>query len=646
MCGIAGYFQPITGVCDPREVVNKMSAAIEHRGPDAHGLWVEDNGHIAIGHRRLSIMDLSPAGSQPMVSVSGRYILSFNGEIYNHISLRKTLDRAKTSREWLGSSDTETLLRAIEFWGLRETLNEISGMFAIALWDRKLRTLSLARDRFGEKPLYFWQGQEEFAFASDLVAIEALPNFVRNVSRASAIHYFRRGWQRSGATIWENVYKVEPGEVVEVSSTLELRRDRYWNTSNEVKLQLSQPFHGDLSAATLELEDVLRAAVSRQMLSDAPIGAWLSGGIDSSLVVSLMQQQSSRAVETFSIGFEEKAFDESSHARDVAGFLGTKHRELVCSASDVLSIVPDIPHIFSEPFADVSQLPSILLSRMTSGQVKVALTGDGADELFGGYNRHVMAGRIYKMKSRAGLFGSVAGRLAAKMPAGLLKGLGYTLGYNTTQFDMKYRKLLHFLLSDDEQSLYAGMLDRLPPNSHPLVGSLDEQESALALPRNTLELDSIHQLMLLDTLVYMPEDVLVKVDRAAMAAGLETRAPFLDPEVFRFAWRLPSHYKVDGATNKVVLRRLMTKLLPPKLAHRPKQGFSVPISLWLSGPLKEWASDLINPHSLTATGLFNETAVSSIMTAFNEGDPRYAETIWDIVVFMAWSESRNLGVGS
>lgn len=638
MCGIVGILSTCRGGQKAAGLLPPMLDVIRHRGPDAEGVWFDADAGIALGHRRLSILDLSPTGAQPMSSASGRFVISYNGELYNHLELRKSLELKRAS--WRGSSDTETLLAAIETFGLEAALRQANGMFAFALWDKKRRVLTLARDRFGEKPLYLFTSESEIVFASDLASVERFPGFDRRIDQQAVSHYFRRGWQHPDRTIWASVSKVPPGGIVEIDHRLHQKGRQYWNCSAEIAGSHLKSSDLNMEAACDRLDQTLTRAVGDRMISDVPLGAWLSGGVDSSIVVALMQKQSNRTIRTFSIGFSDGGYDESSYARAVAAHLGTDHTEAIMDTEKAISIIPELSSIYSEPFSDVSQLPTILLSRMTKEHVTVALTGDGADELFGGYNRHVLANSMAQYHLLASGIGKRAMRLAATLPPWLLRSAAALAGHNTLQFDDKYRKLQALLRADTPEALYHGLLDHIPPDA--IGETAPGIEGLTTAPAPIKGLTAGQQLMHFDTNFYLPEDVLVKVDRAAMSASLETRAPFLDPDVFHLAWSLDPNLKISGKRNKAILRQLLGRYLPPELFERPKQGFSIPIGKWLTGPLRDWAEPMFEPHRFSGSHLFDPIGARSAWNALCRGDARYTDTVWDFLVFQSWAESRGI----
>lgn len=639
MCGIAGVFSSRLSPRKAAACLPDMLQSIIHRGPDAEGIWSEESLPLALGHRRLSILDLSATGAQPMHSASGRYVITYNGEIYNHLEIRERL--AGRGISWQGTSDTETLLAAIECLGLDDALQIAVGMFAFALWDRRERKLSLARDRFGEKPLYFYLGNSDLVFGSDLASIERFPGFDRQIDPLSVHHYFHRGWHSPEHTIWASVKKVVPGGIVEFDQSLEARPRPYWLSATEISGAYQQLDHLSEADALDRLDTALTQSVQRQLISDVPIGAWLSGGVDSSLVVALMQKLSATATKTFSIGFADSDYDESAFAEAVAAHLGTDHTCAILEPRQVTDLVPRLPGIFSEPFSDASQLPTILLAQMTREHVTVALTGDGGDELFGGYNRYVSANSAARIRKTAAGLGRFALQSAAVLPPALLRHLARLTGQNTLQFEDKYRKLLGLLQANNESQFYFAALERNHQQSL-LSYRFETANGAMRLPEELAQLDAAHQLMYLDTCLYMPENVLVKVDRSAMAASLETRAPFLDPDIFKLAWQLPPSQKLRSGQNKRILRRLLLRYLPDDLVNRPKQGFTPPIGRWLAGPLRDWGQSILTREKLEQSPYLDAVAVQSAWTALLEGDSRFVDSVWDTIVFLSWCDSRGL----
>ena len=644
-----------------------MASTIAHRGPDDGGVWTDDAAGIALGHRRLSILDLSPAGHQPMLSPSGRFVIAFNGEIYNHEALRSKLAGSGSEQvQWRGHSDTETLLACIEHWGFEETLAQSVGMFAVALWDRRERQLLLARDRFGEKPLYYGWAGGSFVFGSELKALRAFPEFDNQVSREALAQYLRFLYVPAPRSIYEDIFKLEPGCLLVIRGTapaappnaplrppashgrLQLRR--WWSLSAAVEERAANQFTDEGEALTA-LDDGLQQAVKLQSLADVPLGAFLSGGVDSSLIAALMQQQASVPVKTFTVGFEEAAFDESPHARAVARHLGTEHAEFFVSAAEALAVIPDLPTMYDEPFADSSQIPTHLVCRAARRQVTVALSGDAGDELFGGYNRYFWAPKIWKRLSwlpypvrRA--FGTAVGAI----PAGGWDVLGATLNQlrpgteGVARLGSKAHKLAARLDGvrglDD---LYLNLVSEWQAPTQVvrgLGGAVREPGSLLADPLPGSGVDEAQlRMMYRDSVTYLPDDILCKVDRAAMAISLETRVPFLDHRVAELAWRLPLAMKIRGNEGKWALRQLLYRRVPRELIERPKAGFEMPVGQWLRGPLREWAEGLLDESRLTREGYLNPRPIRETWRQHLNGRYDWTPRLWSIVMFQAWLEA-------
>ncbi len=623
--------------------MGSMANSIRHRGPDDDGVWVDEDAGIALGHRRLSILDLSPAGHQPMASASGRYVIAFNGEIYNHLELRQALREPGYGSVWRGHSDTETLLAAFESWGLEETLRRVVGMFAIALWDRELRTLTLARDRMGEKPLYYgWQG-DTFLFGSELKALKAHPAFHADIDRGALALLLRYNYVPAPYSIYAGIQKLPAGTYIQLRAG---QRDSepvaWWSLAEVAERGMAVPFSGSDEDALVALELHLGAAVRRQMLSDVPLGALLSGGIDSSVITALMQTNSQKPVRTFTIGFDEREYDETAHARAVAKYLGTDHTELRLSGHEASALVPQMPTMYDEPFADSSQLPTHLVMKLARQHVTVALSGDAADELFGGYNRYVHAPKVWKRLGwipqplRRALGGALTAlpRDSINRLAGPLAGwIGVALPGDKAH---KLGQRLHGIGSLDD--LCVALVSEWSPAGNMVVRG--------SMPPNLLDergrwprlADPVARMMALDGLTYLPDDILVKVDRAAMAVSLETRTPFLDRDVIEFAWTLPMHMKIRDGQGKWLLRRLLDRHVPRTLVERPKMGFGIPLDAWLRGPLRDWAEDLLGEDRLRREGYLNPAPVRATWQAHLAGQASYGYRLWSVLMFQAWLE--------
>lgn len=664
MCGLTGIWA-LTRHVGLQQNVAFMANAILHRGPDDVDTWVDDSAGMALGHRRLAIIDLTVAGRQPMQSASGRWVIAFNGEIYNHMALRKELEAAGLLAAWRGHSDTETLLAGFEAWGIETTLQKTVGMFAIALWDRQDRVLTLARDRFGEKPLYYgWTGHGEeraFVFGSELKALKAYPGFDAPVCRQALAQYMRFMYVPAPRSIYQGVFKLEPGCLLtvqgqppadtpaqplrpgQVHGSVSVRR--WWSLAEMVEAGARNPVTDEAEALRL-LESTLNEAVSLQSLADVPLGAFLSGGVDSSTIVALMQQQSTRPVKTFTIGFDEAGFDESPHALAVARHLGTEHHEMRVTARMAMDVVPRLPHMYDEPFADSSQVPTHLVCKAARQHVTVALSGDAGDELFGGYNRHFWGPRLW---SRLGHWPYPArqaiSRTLASLPTQGWDALSRPLGL--VRPGEKLRKLARALNhTHSADDLYRNLVSEWQDPAALVLGEcgagVHEPASLIddALPGTGTEADAL-RMMYRDTTSYLPDDILCKVDRAAMATSLETRVPFLDHRVAELAWRLPLNMKVRGSTGKWALRQVLYKHVPRDLIERPKAGFAVPIGQWLRGPLRGWAEDLLGEQRLREEGYLQSGPVRQRWAEHLSGQRDHTASLWAVLMFQAWLDNEN-----
>ena len=645
MCGLTGFWQKNIDAAALAGLATAMADRIAHRGPDDSGVWVDETAGVALAHRRLSIVDLSAAGHQPMLSASGRYVLAYNGEVYNHLELRRELEAVGSAPAWRGHSDTETLLAGIEALGVEATLQRSVGMFAFALWDRQERTLVLARDRIGEKPLYYgWQG-DVFLFGSELKALRAHPAFNASIDRGALALYLRHNNVPAPYSIHAGIAKLEPGTWLELrTGQREPVPKPYWSLAEVAERGMANPFSGTETEAVDELARVLGQAVGRQQLADVPLGALLSGGIDSTLITALMQAQSSRPVRTFTIGFEDKSYDEAQYAHAIAMHLGTEHTELQLAGSDVLSLVPRLPQIYDEPFADSSQLPTHLVMQLARRHVTVALSGDGGDEFFGGYNRY--------------LFGPLAWRRIGWLPLPLRRALGHALcapsphtwnslfgplakGFGIAQPGDKAHKLgqrLRNVRNMDELFLSLAIewqnADALVLNGHIPPNHFDSRA------RRPQLVDPVARMMLLDGQTYLPDDIMVKVDRAAMAVSLETRAPFLDRDVMELAWRLPMSMKIRDGKGKWILRQLLDRHVPRALIERPKMGFAIPIDQWLRGPLREWAGDLLAGDRLRREGFLQADTIQRTWEQHLANEGNFGARLWYVLMFQAWLQEQ------
>ncbi len=651
MCGIAG----ILGISSDigLESVNKMLDGIAHRGPDHAGVWIDSGDKVAVGHRRLSIVDLSPSGNQPMLCHSGRYVIVFNGEIYNHHKLRKELAGNQSMDPWRGTSDTETLLEAIDRWGIRGALERSIGMFAFAVWDRQLKRLTLARDRIGEKPLYFglksYGSERILVFSSELGAFRESPVFVPEIDREALALYTRFGYVPSPLSIFKGIGKVLPGQIITFDAQLsQIADERYWTISEVVQGGISDPYRGTESSAIDELKRRLRTTISAQANADVPVGAFLSGGIDSSTVVAILQEQASRAVKTFTIGFSESEYNEAGFAKKVAEHLRTEHHQLYLGPQDLISAIPMMPQIYSEPFADSSQIPSYLVSALARSSVKVVLSGDGGDELFGGYNRYIYGKRLHQVSQIVplglkGLFINAVRSIPLKVWDSLSSSsMTNILGLGTyRELGDKIHKVLSLLEASSSMETYNKLISAWEPEKV-VVGANDLRKVATNMISPFDGIDPILQMMAIDTTTFLPDDILVKMDRASMAVSLEGRMPFLDHQIVEFAWRLPLQMKIRQGASKWILRKLLDQYVPRNLTERPKMGFSIPLSKWLRGPLREWAEAQLSWERLKGEGYFEPKAIRGIWEEHVSGRRNWQARIWIILMFQSWLDRQRL----
>jgi asparagine synthase (glutamine-hydrolysing) len=649
MCGLTGFWQPGGFAADAaRALALSMAQRIRHRGPDDEGVWVDAERGVALAHRRLSIVDLSAAGHQPMTSPSERFVLAFNGEIYNHLDLRRELERSHGSIGWHGHSDTETLLAGFDAWGIVATLQKAIGMFAFAVWDREQCALILGRDRVGEKPLYYgWHGQghaRALLFGSELKALRAHPAFTTEIDRDTLAQFMRHGYVPAPGSIYRGTHKLPPGTVAWLRAPdAPVELTTYWSAS-EVMLRGAQaPLDLGPTEAVDRLEALLKDAVRQQMVADVALGAFLSGGVDSSTIVALMQAQSSRPVRSFSIGFHEPGFNEAEHAKAVAAHLGTDHTELYVTAAQALEVVPQLPAMYDEPFADSSQIPTHLVAQLARRHVTVALSGDAGDELFGGYTRYLLTQRLWGRISRlpAPLRRVVAAALMAVPEAGWdraasLAGRVLPLSRRLSHLGEKLHKGARAMTEPNCDALYLELVSlwrdptALVPGSREPATVLSGTDSPLrALP-------DVPRMMAYDLLTYLPDDILVKVDRAAMAVSLETRVPLLDHRVIEFAWQLPQALKLRDGVTKWALREVLYRHVPRALIDRPKMGFGVPIDQWLRGPLRDWAELLLGERELSADGLLDPTLIRRAWQAHVSGKANLQYALWNVLMFQAW----------
>ncbi len=653
MCGIAGIYAADQPRLASRSVAGRMCDALAHRGPDSQGIWSDNEAGLVFGQRRLAVIDTSEAGLQPMESASGRFVINYNGEIFNYLDLRAELEASGPVPAWRGHSDTETMLEAIDRWGLAATLARIEGQFAIALWDRQTRRLYLARDRFGERPLYYGWAGKALVFGSELKALRAVPGCPAEIDREALASFVRYGFVPHPRSIWRGIAKLPPGTWTsfgpEESPESKPRIVTYWDAGEAAGKAMAAPWRGSEAEAVEVLDHLLAKTVKSRMIADVPLGAMLSGGVDSSTVVAMMQAhgQAAGPVKTFTIGFDEAGYNEAEQAKAVAAHLGTDHTELYVTAADALAVVPKLPSLYDEPFADASQIPTFLVSGMARSQVTVALSGDGGDEIFGGYSRYFHGAQVWKRAGgvprpiRAGAAAALqavspddwnraAGALSAVLPAELSGG----------RAGEKIHKLAGVLSATDQDSYHQGLLSLWDDPAQVLT----DRALGLSLPGDhavpAAMTSFAERAMYLDTRYYLPDDILTKVDRASMGVSLEARAPFLDRDLFSFAWSLPMTMKIGGGRGKQVLRKVLDRYVPRSLIDRPKQGFALPIGRWLRGELKDWGEALLAPDRLKNQGLFDPMAVRRCWDEHQSGRRNWDTRLWVVLMAQAWLDEQ------
>lgn len=647
MCGFSGILD-LSGRTN-LDICKVMSDAISHRGPDDDGLWLDKQAGIALGHRRLSILDLSPEGHQPMNSVSGRYVIAYNGEVYNFKKLRSRLE--KQSVLFRGHSDTEVVLAAIEVWGLDAALAEFVGMFAFALWDKKEKNLHLVRDRLGIKPLYYGWVNQAFVFGSELSALVVLPGFKNQINRNALALMMRHNYIPAPYSIYEDIYKLRPGHhlIIQNEQTRDPVIRSFWSAKSIAEAGLSTPFSGDDNEAIDKLDGLLRKVVGQRMVSDVPLGAFLSGGYDSTMVVAQMQAQSSQPVRTFSIGFHEQGHNEAHYAKAIASHLKTDHTELYVTPEDAMAVIPLLPTLYDEPFSDSSQIPTYLVSKMARQHVTVSLSGDGGDELFGGYNRYFWGERIW---NNIGWAPTGARAMLAKgihtIPCHSWDRIFNALGAfipSKYRFHMpgdKLHKLAEILSVKSADALYQNLVSHwkdptelVLDSREPLTALTDENQKAALV-------DFTQRMMFSDLVSYLPDDILTKVDRASMGVSLEVRVPLIDHRVVEFAWSLPHHMKVRNGEGKWILRRVLDRYVPREMLDRPKMGFGVPIDSWLRGPLKDWAEALLDERRLKDEQYFNPAPIREMWQQHLSEKQNNQYYLWDVLMFQAWYEEHKV----
>jgi asparagine synthase (glutamine-hydrolysing) len=655
MCGLAGFVAGLAAKpsLECQAVLQRMGDRLRHRGPDHSGQWTDADTAIGMVHRRLAILDLSAAGHQPMVSASGRWVIAFNGEIYNHAELRRALEASRAAPAWRGHSDTETLLASFEAWGIEDTLQSCVGMFALALWDRTDQQLYLTRDRLGEKPLYYGWAGDALVFGSELKALRAHPSWRGEVDCDVLTLFFRHNYVPAPYSIYKGVWKLPPGTWLTISQDDVRRRQLsapkvYWSVLAAAARASEEPFAQGDAVAVVELERIFRQAIALQSISDVPLGAFLSGGVDSSAIVALMQAQSSRPVRSFSIGFAEAAYNEAEYGKAVARHLGTDHTELYVSPEEAQAVIPRLPAIYDEPFSDSSQIPTFLVAQLARQHVTVSLSGDAGDELFGGYNRYFLARAL--RRKLMWMPRAMRRRLAQAVdgcPAWLLNALLRPLGalvpyFRVSQPSDKAYKAAKVVAWADDAALYRHLVSHWKDPANLVLGA---REPATQLDEVLMRPDvasTFEQwMMTADTLTYLPDDILAKVDRAAMAVSLETRVPFLDHRLVEFALSLPLPMKIRDGQGKWLLRQMLYKYVPKTLIERPKMGFGIPIDSWLRGPLRDWAEALLDDARLRCEGFLEPAPIRRKWEEHQSGARNWERYLWDVLMFQAWLEAEH-----
>jgi asparagine synthase (glutamine-hydrolysing) len=640
MCGIAGFLNGASNELSRElgEVSSAMKVSLQHRGPDDHGVWIDENAGVALVHRRLSILDLSPAGHQPMISADERFVIIYNGEVYSYQPIAAEL--AASGIKFRGHSDTEAILNSFAVNGVEATLKRMIGMFAIALWDRRDRTLTLIRDRLGIKPLYWAKFGKLFLFGSELKALRAHPGWAAEIDRDAVAAYMRHNYIPAPHTIYRGVYKLEPGTILTLPWQGEPQISRFWNARTVAHNGMLHPLAADDAELTEQLETLLQDAVSRRMIADVPLGAFLSGGVDSSTVVALMQKARLGKVRTFSIGFDLPGYDEAPHAAAVARHLGTDHTELTVTSGQALDVIPQLPALYDEPFADSSQIPTYLVSAMTRRHVTVALSGDGGDELFAGYNRYHLTQRFWQALSLMprSLRNAAAATITAVRPdRWTLLAAVLPARLRVPQAGDKIYKLAAVLKLDGADALYRRLVSHWEPSE--IVLGAREPRTIIADETLAKQFpDLLARMQFLDLVTYLPDDILTKVDRASMAVALEARVPLLDHRVVEFSWRLPRNTMVRNSTTKWILRQVLYRHVPRALIVRPKMGFGVPLGEWLRGPLRDWAETLLDEQRLREGGLLEPGVVRRFWREHLEGGRNWQYLLWNVLMLEAWRE--------
>ena len=647
MCGFSGVFNNSRG-SELDTIIQKMNNSIVHRGPDDSGVWVDSAMKLALGHRRLAIVDLTSAGHQPMLSSCNRYVIVFNGEIYNYGELRQALEDEGVAPVWKGHSDTEILLSCLATWGVERTLQASVGMFAFALWDRLEQVLTLARDRVGEKPLYWGWQDDMLLFGSELKVIKACAEFKGNIDRNALALLLRHNCIPAPYSIYKGIQKLRPGHFISLPLTdVDAAKKKiscpYWSVDDAVARGLANPFRGTPEEATDAIEAQLSKSIGQQRLADVPLGAFLSGGVDSSAVVALMQAQSTKPIRTFTIGFDESGFDEAVYAKKVAQHLGTDHTELYVKPSDALDVIPKLASIYCEPFSDSSQIPTYLVSQMAKEQVSVVLSGDGGDEIFGGYNRYLSAKKVWSRMQYLPHFARkfISGSMHSLSPSAWDDVFSFFKPVVPQRMHLvgagdKVHKLADVLALSDGKAFYHRLNSHWEDPASVVIGS-EEPQTLFTDSSKWPETDSFeHWMMAMDTQTYMTDDILVKVDRASMAASLESRVPMLDHRMIELAWRMPLDFKIKDGQGKWLLRQVLYRHVPKELIERPKQGFGIPLDSWLRGPLREWAESLLDERRLRDEGYFHPQLIRKKWQEHLSGRRNWQHHLWDILMFQAW----------
>lgn len=640
MCGITGFWQARSSAEHPLETLKQMTDALQHRGPDDAGYFYDPQIRIGLGFRRLSIIDLSSAGHQPMKSASGRFTIIFNGEVYNCEAIRAELGPGYS---WRGHSDTEVMLEAIERWGLESAVRRFVGMFAFALWDAIESKLFLVRDRLGIKPVYYGFAGGDFVFASELKAITEYPRFERRIDSGSLALYMRHNYVPAPHSIYQGIAKLPAGFILTLNAPAnDPALSCYWSGTTVAESGLHSRFNSSDQEAVKQLEEQLTDAIRLRMLSDVPLGAFLSGGVDSSTVVALMQKLSSSPVKTFTIGFHEDDYNEAAHARLVAAHLGTDHTELYVTGRDAMQVIPLLPRMYDEPFADSSQIPTYLVSKLARTQVTVSLSGDGGDELFGGYQRYFLTSSLWKtLRWCPKPLRAMASRSIHSIPPKAIDR-AYRVARSMVPKRGRVRavgdkahKLALFLDSKDPQAIYMRAISHWDPAA--IVIAADEPSTVKESVAGSGWLPTVEERMMLTDMVnYLPDDILTKVDRASMAVSLEARVPVLDHRVVEFAWKLPLRLKIRNGTSKWILRQVLYRHVPRELIERPKMGFGLPIDSWLRGPLRDWAEELLDPATLNRHGLLNVSVIRQKWAEHLSGARNWQYLLWDVLIFQDW----------